>query len=116
MTHYTIAERQAIKDQLADEKYFAQDLALFTHLFPHHVLVGECKRVNAMNRLSLDKRMIYYMLTKTDQAKIIANRSHEITRTSSQDEKIAAVGIAKKAADWICSAYRKAIASIRGMI
>lgn len=53
MKQYTIAERQEIKDRLADEQYFEQDLALFAQLFPHHVLVGECKRVNNMNRLSL---------------------------------------------------------------
>lgn len=75
MAQYTIAERQAIKDRLADEKFFEQDLQLFVQLFPHHVLIGECKRVNAMNRLSLDKRMIYQMLTKIDEAQIIANRS-----------------------------------------
>lgn len=28
MTQYTIAERQTIKDQLADEKYFRADLEL----------------------------------------------------------------------------------------
>lgn len=77
MTNYTIAERQAIKDRLADEKYFAQDLALFAQLFPHHVLIGECKRVNDMNRLSLCKRMIYYMLTRVTEEQILSNRKHD---------------------------------------
>ena len=77
MTNYTIAERQAIKDRLADEKYFAQDLALFAQLFPHHVLVGECKRVNDMNRLSLCKRMIYQMLTRVTEEQILSNRKHD---------------------------------------
>ena len=77
MTQYTIAERQAIKDQLADEKYFAQDLALFAQLFPHHVLIGECKRVNDINRLSLCKRMIYHMLTRVTEEQILSNRKHD---------------------------------------
>lgn len=115
MSQYTIAERQAIKDRLADEKYFEQDLELFAKLFPHHVLVGECKRVNAMNRPSLDKRMIYHMLTKIDQAQIIANRSHGITKNQTvQNVKTAAAGIAKKATDWIRDAYRKAKSHLSG--
>ncbi len=77
MTKYTIAERQAIKDRLADEKYYAQDLALFAQLFPHHVLIGECKRVNDMNRLSLCKRMIYQMLTRVTEDQILFNRKHD---------------------------------------
>lgn len=77
MTQYTIAERQAIKDRLADEKYFAQDLALFAQLFPHHVLIGECKRVNDINRLSLCKRMIYHMLTRVTEEQILSNRKHD---------------------------------------
>lgn len=77
MTQYTIADRQAIKDRLADEKYFAQDLALFAQLFPHHVLIGECKRVNDINRLSLCKRMIYHMLTRVTEEQILSNRKHD---------------------------------------
>lgn len=76
MKQYTIAERQEIKDRLADEQYFEQDLALFAQLFPHHVLVGECKRVNNMNRLSLQKRIIYHMLTRVSTEQIKANRKH----------------------------------------
>ena len=84
MTNYTIAERQAIKDRLADEKYFAQDLALFAQLFPHHVLIGECKRVNDMNRLSLCKRMIYQMLTRVTEEQILSNRKHDRVKEVSE--------------------------------
>jgi len=84
MTNYTIAERQAIKDRLADEKYFAQDLALFAQLFPHHVLIGECKRVNDMNRLSLCKRMIYQMLTRVTEEQILSNRKHDRAKEVSE--------------------------------
>ena len=84
MTNYTIAERQEIKDRLADEKYFAQDLALFAQLFPHHVLVGECKRVNNMNRLSLQKRIIYNMLTRVSAEQIKANRKHNRVKEASE--------------------------------
>ena len=41
MTQYTIAERQAIKDQLADEKYFRTDLELLRRKYPHHVLLDD---------------------------------------------------------------------------
>lgn len=84
MTQYTIAERQAIKDRLADEKYFSQDLALFAQLFPHHVLIGECKRVNNMNRLSLQKRIIYNMLTRVSAEQIKANRKHNRVKEVSE--------------------------------
>ena len=84
MTQYTIAERQEIKDRLADEQYFEQDLALFAQLFPHHVLVGECKRVNNMNRLSLQKRIIYYMLTRVSAEQIKANRKHNRVKEVSE--------------------------------
>ena len=115
MAQYTIAERQAIKDRLADEKYFEQDLQLFVQLFPHHVLIGECKRVNAMNRLSLDKRMIYQMLTKTDETQIIANRSADDTPLEAiANLPAAAVDLTKKAVDWIRSAYQKAKSYLSG--
>ena len=84
MTQYTIAERQEIKDRLADEQYFEQDLALFAQLFPHHVLVGECKRVNKMNRLSLQKRIIYHMLTRVSAEQIKANRKHNRIKEASE--------------------------------
>ena len=74
MTGYTIAERQTIKDRLADERFFEQDRQLFLSLFPHHQLAGECKRVNNMNRLSLDRRMIYHMLTRVSEEGIMQNR------------------------------------------
>lgn len=75
MNDYTIAERQIIKDELADEKHFEKDAELFKQLFPKHVLVDELKRVNSINLLSLDKRMIYYMLTRVSREDIIAHRS-----------------------------------------
>ena len=84
MTQYTIAERQEIKDRLADEQYFEQDLALFAQLFLHHVLVGECKRVNDINRLSLCKRMIYHMLTRVTEEQIKANRKHNRVKEVSE--------------------------------
>ena len=74
MNNYTIAERQAIKDKLADEKYFEKDLQLFESLFPHHVLIGECKRVNSVNKLSLDRKVIYHLLTRVGEEEIRANR------------------------------------------
>ena len=84
MAQYTIAERQAIKDRLADKQYFEQDLALFAQLFPHHVLVGECKRVNNLNRLSLQKRIIYHMLTRVSAEQIKANRKHNRVKEVSE--------------------------------
>ena len=47
MKQYTIAERQEIKDRLADEQYFEQDLALFAQLFPHHVLHADSSKRRA---------------------------------------------------------------------
>ena len=74
MNNYTIAERQAIKDKLADEKYFEKDLQLFERLFPHHVLIGECKRVNSVNKLSLDRKVIYHLLARVGEEEIRVNR------------------------------------------
>ena len=62
MTKYTIAERQELKCKLADEKYFEKDRLLFGHLYPHHVLNDECKRVNKMNKAGLHSRMLYILL------------------------------------------------------
>lgn len=113
MTQYTIAERQAIKDRLADEKYFAQDLALFAQLFPHHVLVGECKRVNNFNRLSLQKRIIYHMLTRVSAEQIKANRKHNRVKEVSEQilpESVRDIRgkIREKVSGWMKS-IRKAI-------
>lgn len=74
MAQYTIAERQAIKDQLADEKYFRTDLELLRRKYPHHVLLDECKRANNLNRLSLCRRMIYLLLTRATVEEILNNR------------------------------------------
>jgi len=74
MKQYTIAERQAIKDQLADEKYFRADLELLHRKYPHHVLLDECKRVNSLNRLSLCRRIIYLLLTRATVEDILNNR------------------------------------------
>lgn len=74
MKQYTIAERQAIKDRLADEKYFAHDREFFSQLFPHNALLNELARVNNVNRLSLCRRMIYLMLTRVDEAAILESR------------------------------------------
>ena len=71
MNKYTIAERQAIKDRLADEKCFERDRELFASLFPHNALMSELARVNNVNRQSLCRRMIYLLLTKTDEAHIL---------------------------------------------
>ena len=71
MNKYTIAERQAIKDRLAEEKYFERDRDLFSQLFPHHPLMSELARVNNVNRLSLCRRMVYQMLQKVDEAAIL---------------------------------------------
>lgn len=116
MAQYTIAERQALKDALADEKFFDQDLQLFAQMFPHHVLIGECKRVNRMNRLSLDRRMIYLMLTRIDQAQIEANRSHDTTKSQAvRNVQAAAVDITKRAKEWIRGKYQQAKACLSGM-
>ena len=116
MAQYTIAERQALKDALADEKFFDQDLQLFGQMFPHHVLIGECKRVNSMNRLSLDRRMIYLMLTRIDQAQIKANRSHDTTKSQAvRNVQAAAVDIAIRAKEWIRGKYQEAKACLSGM-
>ena len=104
MTQYTIAERQAIKDRLADEKYFAQDLALFAQLFPHHVLIGECKRVNDINRLSLCKRMIYLLLTRATIEEILNNRksyrADEETKTYPESIRDFQSKIREKVSGW----------------
>ena len=74
MAQYTIAERQTIKDQLADEKYFRADLELLRRKYPHHVLLDECKRANNLNRISLCRRMIYLLLTRATIEEILNNR------------------------------------------
>lgn len=74
MKQYTIAERQEIKDQLANEKYFRADLELLRRKYPHHVLLDECKRANNLNRASLCRRMIYLLLTRSTVEEILDNR------------------------------------------
>lgn len=113
MAQYTIAERQAIKERLADEKYFAQDFALFAQLFPHHVLIGECKRVNNLNRISLCRRMIYQMLLKVDEAAILENREHDRTNEAPKGNRTASMSdirgnIRTKVSGWVKS-IREAI-------
>ena len=97
MERYSIAERQAIKDRLADEKYFDRDRALFASLFPHHALLPELARANNVNRLSLCRRMIYNLLTKVSEADIVAARSgvsampaekHETDTRDIRDDKL----------------------------
>jgi len=117
MTKYTIAERQALKDALAHEKFFEQDMQLFVQLFPHHAIVGECKRVNSINRLSLDRRMIYQMLAKVDQASIVSNRTQGIVKTKDiRNIHAAAVDTTTKALEWFrgkCSQLSKKLFNIR---
>ena len=104
MNNYTIAERQVIKDELATEEHFEKDAQFFKQLFPKHVLASECKRVNNMNRLSLDKRMIYYMLTRVTKEDIIAYRQPGLTEsTSTQHEKAKGIAnnLVSKALSWL---------------
>lgn len=75
MKNYTIAERQAIKDRLADESHFERDRELFSQLFPHHPMLSELARANRVNKPSLCRRMIYQMLLKVDEAAILEFRS-----------------------------------------
>ena len=75
MKKYTLSERQAIKDRLADEKYFECDRQLLVRLFPHHGLVIECNRVNAVNRLGLCRRIVYQLLSRVDADEIQRNRT-----------------------------------------
>ena len=75
MDKYTIAERQAIKDRLADESHFERDRELFSQLFPHHPMLSELARANRVNKPSLCRRMIYQMLLKVDEATILENRA-----------------------------------------
>ena len=98
---------------MADEQYFDQDLALFAQLFPHHVLVGECKRVNNMNRLSLQKRIIYNMLTRVSAEQIKSNRKHNRVKDVSEQILLESVRdirgkIQEKISGWMKS-IRKAI-------
>ena len=86
MERYSIAERQAIKDRLADEKYFDRDRALFAALFPHHALLPELARANNVNRLSLCRRMIYNLLTKVSEADIVAARSETTIQAAGKYE------------------------------
>lgn len=71
MNKYTIAERQAIKDRLADESHFERDRELFQQLFPHHPMLSELARANRVNKQSLCRRMIYQMLQKVDEPAIL---------------------------------------------
>ena len=71
MEKYSIAERQAIKDRLADESHFERDRELFSQLFPHHPMLSELARANRVNKPSLCRRMIYQMLLKVDEAAIL---------------------------------------------
>lgn len=76
MTKYTIAERQELKSELADVKYFEQDLQLFAKVYPHHVINDECKRANQVNKAALHSRMIYVLLTRATKEEIITNRKN----------------------------------------
>ena len=112
MTQYTIAERQTIKDQLADEKYFRADLELLRRKYPHHVLLDECKRVNNLNRLSLCRRMIYLLLNRATIEDIQNNRksyqTDEETRANSGSVRNVSGRIKEKVSGWVKS-LRKAI-------
>ena len=68
---YTIAERQAIKDRLADESHFDRDRELFAQLFPHNPMLSELARANRVNKPGLCRRIIYQMLQKVDEAAIL---------------------------------------------
>lgn len=104
MNNYTIAERQVIKDELAAEEHFEKDAHFFKQLFPKHVLVSELKRVNNINRLSLDRRMIYYMLTRVSKEDIIAHRSPGLDESiSTIQEKAKGIinNLVSKALSWL---------------
>lgn len=104
MAQYTIAERQAIKDQLADEKYFRTDLELLRRKYPHHVLLDECKRANNLNRLSLCRRMIYLLLTRATVEEILnnrkSNRVEEGTKTDLESVRDIKGKIREKMSGW----------------
>lgn len=96
MDKYTIAERQVIKDRLADESHFERDRELFSQLFPHHPMLSELARANRVNKLSLCRRMIYQMLLKVDETEIlkwressarVAAADHTIITGSSPENK-----------------------------
>jgi len=87
MDKYTIAERQAIKDRLADESHFERDRELFSQLFPHHPMLSELARANRVNKPSLCRRMIYQMLLKVDETEILKWRESG-TRVAAADHTI----------------------------
>ena len=87
MDKYTIAERQAIKDRLADESHFERDRELFSQLFPHHPMLSELARANRVNKLSLCRRMIYQMLLKVDETEILKWRESGV-RVAAADHTI----------------------------
>jgi hypothetical protein len=104
MAQYTIAERQTIKDQLADEKYFRADLELLRRKYPHHVLLDECKRANNLNRISLCRRMIYLLLTRATIEEILNNRksyrADEETKTYPESIRDIHSKIREKVSGW----------------
>lgn len=104
MAQYTIAERQTIKDQLADEKYFRADLELLRRKYPHHVLLDECKRANNLNRISLCRRMIYLLLTRATIEEILNNRKsyrvEEGTKTYPESIRDIQSKIREKVSGW----------------
>ena len=104
MAQYTIAERQTIKDQLADEKYFRADLELLRRKYPHHVLLDECKRANNLNRISLCRRMIYLLLTRATIEEILNNRksyrADEETKTYPESVRDIRGKIQEKVSGW----------------
>lgn len=112
MAQYTIAERQTIKDQLADEKYFRADLELLRRKYPHHVLLDECKRANNLNRISLCRRMIYLLLTRATIEEILNNRKsyrvEEGTKTDPDSVRDIRGKIREKVSGWMKS-IRKVI-------
>ena len=87
MDKYTIAERQAIKDRLADESHFERDRELFSQLFPHHPMLSELARANRVNKPSLCRRMIYQMLLKVDETEILKWRESGV-RVAAADHTI----------------------------
>ena len=71
---YTISERQKLKEVICSTEHFDKDMALFVRTFPRSPLHRELARANRVNRLSLDRQMIYKLLERLSKEQILENR------------------------------------------
>lgn len=83
----TIAERQQAKNRLASEHCFEADRALLERLLPRHPLHRELRRVNRVNRLQLEKQIVWALLQVTTPEVILQGREPKQPDIPKQPDK-----------------------------